>query len=131
MKKCTTVFAMILAAVTVMSLFVVKAEAAVTKSIHTEWGYAPPSSPAVTGYKFYQEGKLVYTAPGAAITAADFPVILSTKNTVFTMTAAFADNTESEQSAPFTFVYTGPLQPGPAIKSVIISGTDFTITPVK
>ena len=29
---------------------------AIDKSINVEWGYTPPSAPAVTGFKLYQEG---------------------------------------------------------------------------
>ena len=77
---------------------------ATDRTIHIEWGYTPPSSPAVTGYVLYMEGVKVCTFPGATITAGDCAVSIIKQSTVFTLTAAFDDATESPHSAPFTFV---------------------------
>ena len=33
---------------------------ATPRSIHVEWGYTPPSEPAVTGFRLYQEGAAVH-----------------------------------------------------------------------
>lgn len=73
------------------------------RSIHVEWGYTPPSSPAVSGYVLYQEGVKVCTFAGAATMAGDCEVALAKETTAFTLTAAFADSTESPHSAPFLF----------------------------
>lgn len=72
-------------------------------SIHIEWGYTPPSEPAVTGYKLYQEGAAVCTYQGATTMSGDCDVTLAKQVTNFTLTATFADNTESPHSAPFAF----------------------------
>ena len=38
---------------------------ATPRSIHVEWGYTPPSEPAVTGFRLYQEGVAVHDWVGA------------------------------------------------------------------
>lgn len=73
------------------------------RSIHVEWGYTPPSEPAVTGFNLYQEGIQSCKWPGKDITFGDCDVALTTKTTNFTLTAAFADGTESPHSSPFAF----------------------------
>lgn len=73
------------------------------RSIHIEWGYTPPSAPAVTGFNLYQEGVPSCKWQGSDLTAADCDVTLTKQLTTFTLTAAFADGTESPHSAPFNF----------------------------
>ena len=77
--------------------------AAATQSIHVEWGYTPPSTPAVSGFKLYQEGSFVCQVKNPKATAMDCAVTLTTDITHFTLTAAFTDGTESPHSAPFAF----------------------------
>ena len=78
--------------------------AATNRSIRVEWGYTPPSSPAVDGYVLYMEGTKVCFFPDATTTAGDCIVSLSKSSTSFTLTASFVDKTESPHSAPFIFV---------------------------
>lgn len=73
------------------------------RSIHVEWGYTPPSAPAVTGFQLYKEGVKSCLWNGATVTVGDCTVELSTKVTNFTLTALFADGTESPHSAVFAF----------------------------
>ena len=77
--------------------------AATPQTIHIEWGYTPPASPAVTGFKLYQEGAFVCQAGDPAATAMDCLVSLTQDTTNFTLTATFDDGTESPHSAPFPF----------------------------
>ena len=74
-----------------------------SRSIHVEWGYTPPTEPAVTGFRLYQEGTAVHNWEGASTIAGDATVDLTTRYTSFTLTAMFTDNTESPHSAPFLF----------------------------
>lgn len=76
---------------------------ATPRSIHVEWGYTPPSEPAVTGYRLYQEGVAVHDWLGADVRVGDATVDLTETTTIFSMTATFADGTESPHSAPFAF----------------------------
>ena len=71
--------------------------------IHVEWVYTPPSEPAVTGFRLYQEGVAVHDWPGADVRVGDATVDLTATITHFTLTATFADSTESPHSAPFAF----------------------------
>ena len=82
------------------------AAAATTRSIHVEWGYTPPSTPAVTGFKLYQEGANVCQTQEPSATAMDCTVTLTADTTNFTLTATFSDGTESPHSAPFPFTAT-------------------------
>ncbi|WP_310599471.1 PKD domain-containing protein [Desulfobulbus sp.] len=80
--------------------------AATTQTIHVEWGYIPPISPAVTGFKLYQEGVsgAVCTTANAKATSMDCMVELPAGSaTDFTLTAIFDDGTESPRSTPFPF----------------------------
>ena len=77
------------------------AAAATTRSIHVEWGYTPPSTPAVTGFKLYQEGANVCQTQEPSATAMDCTVTLTADTTNFTLTATFSDGTESPHSSPF------------------------------
>ncbi|MGD9948376.1 MAG: PKD domain-containing protein [Desulfobulbus sp.] len=81
--------------------------AAENRSIHVEWGYTPPSQPSVTGFKLYQEGVLACRSDNPNATALDCTVTLLDNPTNFTLTATFADGTESPHSAPFAFSGTG------------------------
>lgn len=74
-----------------------------SRSIHVEWGYTPPSEPVVTGYRLYQEAVAVHWWEGASTEAGDCVVDITQPLTVFTMTATFADGTESTHSAPYAF----------------------------
>jgi len=85
--------------------------AAASQSIHVEWGYTPPSSPAVTGYKLYQEGALACQTQDPNATAMDCQVSLTQDTTNFTLTATFSDSTESPHSAPFPFTSTATTTP--------------------
>ena len=76
---------------------------ATPRSIHVEWGYTPPSEPALTGFRLYREGVAVHDWTGADVRAGDATVDLTTPITNFTLTATFADSTESPHSAPFAF----------------------------
>lgn len=93
------------------------------KSIHIEWGYTPPSAPAVIGYKLYQENVpacqvMLYTAANM-----DCFVALTKKVTTFTMTALFDDDTESPHSSPYAF--TDP----DFVEAVVVAGnTKFSFS---
>lgn len=81
---------------------------ATPRSIRVEWGYTPPSEPAVTGFRLYQEGVAVHDWTGADVRVGDATVDLVTTITNFTLTATFADSTESPHSAPFAFYSNAP-----------------------
>lgn len=81
----------------------VGAFAATTQTIHVEWGYTAPSSPAVTGFKLYQEGALACQTQNPNAKTLDCQVSLTKDTTNFTLTATFSDNTESPHSAPFPY----------------------------
>ena len=72
-------------------------------SVHVEWEYTPPTEPAVTGFRLYQEGAAVHDWLGADVRAGDATVDLTATITNFTLTATFADSTESPHSEPFAF----------------------------
>ena len=74
-----------------------------SRSVHVEWGYTPPSEPAVTGFQLYQEGVSVCQVQDGDATSMDCSVSLTTNPTQFTLTALFTDGTESPHSSPFTF----------------------------
>ncbi|MGD9948944.1 MAG: PKD domain-containing protein [Desulfobulbus sp.] len=79
------------------------AVSAAAQSIRVEWGYTPPTEPAVTGFKLYQEGTAACQTQNPNATAMDCEVTLTAATTNFTLTATFSDGTESPQSAPFAF----------------------------
>ena len=87
------------------------------QSIHVEWGYTPPSAPAVTGFKLYQEGAHVCQWPGETVTSGDCDAPITKVSTGFTLTAVFNDGTESPHSAVFTLILPAGV---PVIKSIII-----------
>lgn len=78
----------------------------IAQSLHVEWGYTPPPTPTVTGFKLYQEGVNVCSTQDAKATAMDCDVTLTAMTTNFTLTATFNDGTESPQSSPFAFTAT-------------------------
>ncbi|MGB5233054.1 MAG: PKD domain-containing protein [Desulfoprunum sp.] len=88
---------------------------ATTQSIHVEWGYTPPTEPAVTGFKLYQEGVLACETKDPKAAAMDCSVPLATTTTNFTLTATFNDGTESPHSAPFVFTLSDSLAPLQAV----------------
>ena len=73
-------------------------------SIHVEWEYAPPVEPARTGFKLYQEGVSVCQTIDPSKRAMDCYVTLPTSMVSYTLTATFADGTESPHSTPYKFV---------------------------
>lgn len=75
-------------------------------SLHAEWGYTPPSAPAVTGFSLYCNGRFITSFPGSSTTASNFTMIALTSDgnsLSFTMTANFDDSTESPHSAPYLY----------------------------
>ena len=81
----------------------VMATAATTTAIHVEWGYTPPSEPAVSGFRLFREGTPVCRTKNAKATAMDCKVSIAAETTPFTLTATFTNGTESPHSAPFLF----------------------------
>ncbi len=57
----------------------------------------------MTGFNLYQEGGLVCQVVDATATSMDCTVTLVNNSTQFTLTATFADGSESPHSAPFLF----------------------------
>jgi hypothetical protein len=82
------------------------------RSVHIEWGYTHPADLEVTGFKLYKDGAPACTFTGGTTSQGDCEVTLTRSGTAFTLTAAFADGTESPHSAPFVFSDFGP---GPKI----------------
>lgn len=74
-----------------------------SQSIHVEWGYTPPSEPAVTGYQLYQNGVARIVWQGAATVAGDVTLDALAFGDIFTLTALFDDSTESPHSAPYVW----------------------------
>lgn len=93
----------ILRLVVVFSIILVAAAAhAYEKPIHVEWTrYTGPIGATTTGFRLYQEGAPVCNFTGADTIAGDCAVNLTKLDTSFTLSATFADNKESPQSAPF------------------------------
>ena len=79
------------------------ASAATSQPIHIDWRYTPPSTPAVTGFKLYQEGILACQTQDPNATGIDCTVVLTADTTNFSLAAIFIDGTESPQSSPFAF----------------------------
>lgn len=95
--------------VVVIMALLVGTMALADQSIHVEWGYTPPTEPAVTSYRLYQNGQAVMTWPGAAITEGDATLAALALGDIFTLTALFADETESPHSAPYLWTG-GPIK---------------------
>lgn len=83
-------------------LYAITAVAA-DQSIHVEWGYTPPSEPAVSGFKLYKEGTAACETQNPYATSMDCTVSLEKDTTYFTLTALFEDGSESPHSTPFPF----------------------------
>lgn len=81
---------------------------ATDRSIVVEWGYTPPTSPKVLGFVLYQEGVKVCNFLGDVIVKGECSVNIIKTTTTFTLTASFADGTESPHSAPYNFVINIP-----------------------
>lgn len=97
-----------------------------SRDLHVEWGYTPPVEPAVTGFRLYQQGMAepVCAFAGGDTRDGDCASTIDRRTTPFTLTATFADGTESPHSAPFAFT---DALPAPGIKSMTISQS-ITIT---
>jgi len=96
----------ILSAISILLLWT---SVAMATSIHVTWGYTPPMSPAVTGYRLYQEGVPVCYGSGPALQEMDCEVKLVKEVTIYTLPATFADGTERPYSAPYAFDQNGKL----------------------
>lgn len=86
-----------------VALFAFASLASAAQSIHVEWGYTPPSSPAVTGFRLYQNGQPKIDWSGENIDRGDVTLDSLVIGDSFTLTALFADATESPHSSPFTW----------------------------
>lgn len=78
------------------------------RTITAEWQYTPPNEPAVDGFVLYVGTKEVCRFDGAATRTGMCDVLIAAPTTVFTLTASFADGTESPHSSPFDFADTVP-----------------------
>lgn len=78
------------------------------RTIRVEWQYTPPIEPAVDGFSLYTGGKQVCRFDGKDTRAGVCTVLIAAPTTQFTMTATFADGTESPHSPPFEFSDTVP-----------------------
>ena len=83
-----------------------------------EWGYTPPTEPAVSGFQLYQEGAKACQWAGAETRSGDCTLRIAKRDTPFTLTALFADGTESPHSAPFVFT---DVLPAPVLKSLKVT----------
>lgn len=81
----------------------------VNKGVVVEFGYTPPTTPAVSGFNLYQEGVKVCSTDQQLATTMDCSIIVSKQTTIFTLTAKFVDGTESPHSAPYSYVYQEPI----------------------
>lgn len=97
---------------------------AATQTIRVEWGYTPPTSPALTGYKLYQEGTFACQSKDPKAATMDCQVSLIKDSTNFTLTAVFSDGTESPHSAPFPFTTSSGGSTPPNTTNPPASGTD-------
>ena len=93
-------------AVCVALLAVSEAAAGRTRTLHAAWSYDQPAEPVCTGYQLYRQGQDLPAAPVCTFTggdtrAGDCIVELMTGPNLFTLTATFADGSESSHSAPF------------------------------
>lgn len=93
----------------VVIVLLVIATPAMATSIHVTWGYTPPMSPAVSGFRLYQEGLPVCRTEDPNAQEMDCEVLLVKKITSYTLTALFIDGTESPHSAPYSFDMNGRL----------------------
>jgi len=93
----------------IVSLLLVLPASAAATSIHVTWGYTPPTAPAVSWFRLYQEGVPVCTTAIPSAQEMDCDVVLTKKVTSYTLTALFADGTESPHSSPYAFDRDGRL----------------------
>ena len=85
------------------------------RTITVEWQYAAPIEPAVDGFQLYNGTAKVCRFEGESARAGMCDVLIASQTTPFTITATFADGSESPHSAPFEFTDTVP---APVIKSI-------------
>lgn len=67
-----------------------------------EWGYTPPSEPAVAGFRLYKNNTQIAEFTGASTTTGVFTDTLTIGDT-FELSALFADTTESPRSSPYAW----------------------------
>ena len=78
------------------------------RTIQVEWQYTAPIEPPVDGFQLYVGATKVCRFEGADTRAGMCDVLISSPTTAFTLTATFADGSESPHSAPFDFTDTVP-----------------------
>lgn len=71
------------------------------QAITVEWEYTAPSEPAVTGFRLYRDGAAVCDLPGPDVRRGECEVSAGTAR--YTLSAIFAEGSESEQSAPYIY----------------------------
>jgi len=88
-------------------------------SFTVEWGYTPPSSPSVIGYRLYKGSVKVVEFVGSTNVSGivNLPIVNGDQ---FTLTAYFSDGTESPKSAVFTYLSAFKPQSVPSITNIII-----------
>ncbi|MCP3890267.1 MAG: hypothetical protein GY702_15565, partial [Desulfobulbaceae bacterium] len=86
---------------------------AATQTIHVEWGYTPPSEPALAGFRLYKEGATACETGNPNAVSMDCVVSLEKDSTNFTLTALFEDGSESPHSPSFPFNKTSEEQEVP------------------
>lgn len=87
-------------------LFVLAMAIPASADIAIEWGYTPPTIPAISGYNLYKNGVKVDTFQGAS-TMGGVSKVSVTKGDLMTITAAFVDGSESPHSSSYTITWTG------------------------
>ncbi len=88
--------------------------AAPSHNIHIEWSYSQPSdSRQLSGYHLYKEGIKVCTSNNPAETSMDCVIESENGTYDFTLSSYFTDNSESDQSTPYSF----PLSSSPTSPS--------------
>lgn len=87
-------------------LFVLAMVGTACADITIEWGYTPPTAPAISGYNLYKNGVKVDTFQGATTMGGASKVVV-TKGDSMTVTAAFVDGSESPHSSPYIITWTG------------------------
>jgi hypothetical protein len=68
-----------------------------------EWGFTPPTAPAVTAYRLYKNKVKVVDFPGATTTQGEVKDGAIVYGDSFTLTALFSDGTESPESSPYVW----------------------------
>jgi len=68
-----------------------------------EWGFTPPTAPAVTAFRLYKNDVKVMDFPGATTTQGEVPNGTIIYGDSFTLTVLFSDNTESPKSSPYVW----------------------------